>query len=155
MSDYTDAFAALLAEIPQGAIPATPGDDDFGADLACTDDLTEDFLELEGTDERIVREAVIRRLTTPRGSLADDLDYGVDLRGYLNRGLSPAGLRELEGVVLGELLRDDRIDDATASATLDGSTLRVEVSGSTARGPFALTLALTDSETLLEEMTRP
>lgn len=146
------ALDALTAQTERVTEPAT-ADLGFGSDLACADDLDESFAELPGDSAQLVSEAVCRRLTTPRGSLLDDPDYGIDLRSYVNRGGTDAELNELRGIVTSEVSKDDRIETVSVVVTRAGTALDVAISGETAAGPFDLTLGVTDSGALIQEIT--
>lgn len=137
---------------PIGETPA--GDLGFGSDLWCTDDITPDALELPGDDSRIVAQAAYRRLITPRGALIGEDDYGIDVTSYLHRGMNPQTQRELEGVIKGELLKDDRIDPSLSVVVAypNPSRIDITITGQTAIGPFDLVLALTDAGLLLTEI---
>lgn len=129
----------------------------YGADLACTDDLTETMDEVHPLSTRALAEALYRRLDCPRGGLPDDPDYGIDLRSYLNRGVTTRELRDLAGKIRTELEKDDRVERAfvTLTPAPDGSSFRVEIAVTPidARvGGFTLTAALVDGALLLEEI---
>lgn len=127
----------------------------YGTDLSCVTDLAEDLAEVDATSNTAIAQALIRRLITPRGSLPDDPDYGFDLRGLLNRGVTLAELRAVTGQARSELRKDDRVSDAKVSAafTLANSTLSVTVEVTPAdvdRDVFSFTFALTDSSVAIE-----
>jgi phage baseplate assembly protein W len=152
--------AAILSKIAEYvsntsriADPPT-GDLGYGSDLSCTDDLSEDWSELDGSDVRLVAEAALRRLTTARGTLLDDPDYGLDLRSFLHRGQTPADLLAMRGAVRSELLKDDRIDDGALTVELirSGVEIQISISVTASEAPFALTLAVTDSGALVGEI---
>ena len=115
---------------------------DFGTDIATPDasDLDPYFTEVSGW--RGLGQALARRLTTPRGSLLDDLSYGYDLRSRLNDSLSTADLAALGAVVKRELEGDERVETASVAVTLTNGALRVAARITTAAGPFRLVLAV-------------
>lgn len=135
-------------------VESPTGDLGFGADLSCADDLAEDWSELPGSDVRLVAESVYRRLTTARGTLLDDPDYGLDLRSYLHRGQTQAELLAMRGAIRSEVLKDDRVDDANLTVELirSGVELVITIAGTASEAPFALTLAVSDGGTLLQEI---
>lgn len=152
-----DAIAAEIALLTREvAVPAAPFG--YGTDASCTRDLEEGMPEVSG--QTALAEALARRLDCPRGGLPDDGDYGIDLRSYLNRGLTVSEVRGLAGSIRSELTKDDRVDtvSVTVTPTPTGESLRVSLRivprDSTLGGPFTLTLALTDGGALVEEMTR-
>lgn len=151
---FAEAIAADIATLER-VVEAPTGDLGYGTDLSCVDDLTEDMAEIDPSTARGIGEAAIRRLTTPRGGLVDDPDYGLDLRGYCNHGVTSEELRTLASRASAELLKDDRIDSATVTlSTNTASTdLRVTVTITPADpnvATFALVFAVTDSAVLIE-----
>lgn len=153
-----DAIAASLAELePDVDTPVEPFG--YGADLWCDSDLREDMAMVDGSSTLALAQALVRRLDCPRGALPDDPDYGIDLKSFCNRGLTADAIRALAGQVRAELEKDDRVDRAsvTLRPSSTGSELRVEVvvTPIDARlGRFALTLAVTSAEMLVEEIRR-
>jgi len=125
---------------------------DFGTDLSCTDDLDETMKEISGQD--VLAQAIYRRLTTPRGQLIDDPDYGIDVRSFLSRGVDAGKLREIEGTIRQEVLKDERVANVTAKATIDYKTYSITVSliVTTGDGPFRLVFSITaDTVEFLKE----
>ncbi|AKF06084.1 GPW/gp25 family protein [Sandaracinus amylolyticus] len=157
MSDLVrDAIAAELAllerELPTPAAPFG-----YGADLSCASDLTPTMESVDPFSTRAIAEAAARRLDTPRGSLVDDPDYGLDLRSYLNRGTTAADINTLADRVRTEVAKDDRIARVRVVVTpsADGSELRVALQIQPVdanAGPFSLTLAVTSAGVLIEEL---
>lgn len=153
MSDVVrDAIAAALAEVEREYLPpaTSPG---YGTDISCVEDLRADVGDVEGV--RVLGESLARLVQTPRGSLADAPDRGIDLRGYLGRGTTLEQLRAIEGAVRAEWRRDDRVDEIdlrlvydSASKTITGRARVVASSGES----FDLVMRLTDSEVLVEAM---
>lgn len=115
---------------------------DFGNDISVFPDLDPSFALKTGA--HVIGEAVARRLVTPRGGLIYDLNYGFNLRDFLNASLSTAQLRGLEGSVEIECGKDERVLDATATVTLNTQTQKLDVSVvlTTSAGPFTLLLAV-------------
>lgn len=131
----------------------------YGSDLSCAEDLTETMEELAGDNVLVLGQALLRRLDTPRGSLVDDQDLGLDVRGYLNSGTTDRELRALEGAIGIEWRKDDRVRvaDVTAALADDGSemTIRGRVTpADPTKAPFTITLAATDLGVLLKELGR-
>lgn len=133
----------------------------FGYDLHCDNDLRADMLEIDGVANPtlLLAQAIRRRLDCPRGGLPDDLDYGIDLRAYLNRGTPAQEIRVLAGRIRTELAKDDRIDRVTVTVTPSptGTTLGVGlrvVPQDPQLGGFELILAVTSAEVLINELRR-
>lgn len=127
-----------------GDIDSQPADAgaELGVDLVALPDLDPAFPLQAGFAN--LGEALARRLMTPRGGLEYDLDYGTDIRGRLNDSLTNDELADLQGSVEAEVLKDPRVLDVDVRATFIASafTLRLEIRGATAAGPFALVLAV-------------
>lgn len=104
-------------------------------------DLDPYFRVISGTTA--VAQAVARRFLTPAGSLPWDQDAGMDLRDLLLEGLDRAQLPAIASMVRAEALKDERVDTATADASLSASgVLSITLSCTTADGPFELVLAV-------------
>lgn len=146
-------IAALTREV---ATPVAPFG--YGADISCARDLEEDMPEVSG--QLVLAQALVRRIDCPRGGLPDDGDYGIDLRSYLNRGITTTEQRSIAGAIRSELSKDDRVDTVavTVTPTPTGESIRVSIQvvprDPALGGPFTLTLAVTDGGALVEEMTR-
>lgn len=153
-----DAIAEELALLTREvATPVAPFG--YGADISCTTDLEESMPDVDDP-KTILAQALVRRLDCPRGALPDDPDYGIDLRSALNRGLTQAEVRSIEGSIRSELTKDDRVDTVGVTVTPSPTgeslaiALQVRPRDATVGGPFALVLALTDGGLLVEEMRR-
>lgn len=151
----SNALATYLAEIDRVTdTPVSPFG--YGTDLSCTSDLAVDFGDVDPFSTRAIAEALVRRLDCPRGQLPDDPDYGIDLKGALNKAATRQSLLALSGQIGSELEKDDRVHSATAVVTLssDGRTLTVNlrIAPITSDGTFTMTLAVTSAEVLMQEL---
>jgi hypothetical protein len=124
---------------------------DLGSDFAGILDIDATLTWVSGW--RNLGNALARRLTTPNGGLFYDPDYGFDLRSLLN-----AAVRDttwIEARIVKEVLKDKRVQRATASIVFDGDTLTVHI-GITPKGDsnpnFSLVMNVTqlNVETLLQ-----
>ena len=115
---------------------------DYGNDTECGEDLT--YARAEVTGETMMAQAILRRLTTPRGTLISYPDYGYDLRQFL-KGPTPAATI-VNGNVENEVLKDERVADVTVETSFNEALERLEVSvvGFGAEGPFDLTIGISD-----------
>lgn len=153
-----DAIAAGLASLERvQSPPSAPFG--YGSDLSCAADLSEDMEEVDPNSTLALGQAIARRLDCPRGKLPDDPDYGMDLRGYCNRGVTTSEIRSLATRVRNEVEKDDRIAGVTVTVTPSstGSTLTVEIAVVPVDpriGNFGLTLAVTSAEVLIETIRR-
>lgn len=153
----TDFSFTLNAEPDITQAPAVVSDLGYGSDLSCGADLDVEMSEVDPFSTRALGQAIVRRLDCPRGGLPDDPSYGIDLRGYLNRGVTADDIRALASVIRSELSKDDRIDTVrvTVRPSATGDTLRIElfvVPIDPRIGGFSLTMLVTDAATLIEEI---
>ena len=72
-------------------------------------------------------EAITRRLTTPRGGLFYDPDYGVDLRRYLNEAATEEVQFEIARLAEEQAEEDPRVARATAQVSFEQSTRTLTV----------------------------
>lgn len=100
---------------------------DLGTDLDLSNDIGLRWKLVSG--RRNLANAVVRRLSTPRGSMFYDLNYGYDLRGSLSRGFTTVQLGALKGDISTEVEKDERVQKCvvgTVAATTT-NTLTVEL----------------------------
>lgn len=147
-----DAGLATLERVmdaPTGALG-------YGTDIACTDDLAEPMADVDPTSTTAIAQALLRRLDCPRGRLVDDADYGLDIRGYLNRGTTVAELNALAGAVRNEVEKDDRVSSAIVqvAASLSSLSVRIRIVPADPNlDEFSLTLAVTSAAVVIQEIT--
>jgi len=158
-----DAIAAEVAKLTR-VVDAPTGPLGYGTDLSCAEDLTDSMEEVSGLDARVRGEAIVRRLTTPRSTLPDvrgtdlrDWNYGIDLRSYLNRGVTADEIRGLASNIRSEVTKDDRVSGVTVTVTPspNGSSLAIDLlvtPRDPSIGAFTLVLAVTSASVLLEEL---
>ena len=114
---------------------------DYGTDLSCVSDLDPTGAEISG--RVLLGQALSRRLTTPRGRLLEDANYGFDLRQFVDDDLAPVDLAQIRSSIEAECLKDERVLAATATVTLTNNVLIVSVNLQDAAGPFPLVLSVT------------
>ena len=120
---------------------------DFGLDWTCELDI--DPYGRTSTGLEVVREAAIRRLTTPLGSLLTDPLYGFDVATLLSSSGNQTTLVASAMVpIRQQLLRDERV----ITVRLDQGvfdpvqkTLRLAITATTSAGPFALIFQLSST----------
>ncbi len=85
-----------------------------------------------------------RRLQTPRGSLAWDLDCGYDVRALFRGSLSAGEIITAESAISSECEKDERVDSANTSITYvsRAQTLIISIAVTGADGPFDLILSV-------------
>lgn len=154
MGIVQDQIAAYTAALTRN-VAAPTGDLGYGSDLSCRDDVTADMAELPGDSPEAIAQANYRRLITPRGSLPDDPDYGLDIQGYLSVGMTAKEIAEIPGEIQLELAKDDRNVESSLAVTLTqgaAGSFKIAIAGETANGPFSLTFAVVDGTAALESI---
>lgn len=129
---------------------------DFGVDIDCASDIGATLSVASGY--RNLGNALARRYMTPRGDLFYDQDYGLDLREWINEGLTDSGISELVDLIEAEARKDDRVLDLSADVTFDRSTskLTVAMDIETAEGPYRMILGVDEvTVQLLNEGLEP
>lgn len=110
-----------------------------GSDTPVFPDLEPSGAAIGG--RRLLADHLMRRLTTPRGSIPMLPDYGIDVRDFLSAKMSPDELYSLRSMVENELKEDERISDASVLATFDRQTetITLECTVEAGSGPFVFT----------------
>jgi hypothetical protein len=78
-----------------------------------------------------VMHAILRRLITERGTLSWAPSVGFDVRGLLNEAISSssnAPLLAIQNYVRAECIADERVEDATVTASVNRSTAALTLS---------------------------
>jgi phage baseplate assembly protein W len=140
-STYDWLLVEPVASTGATATPNTAAGDVVGLDIACINDI-DSSLSLCYDANTLLLQSIARRLITPRGSLCYNPDYGFDLRGYLNAGLTTRQVASLEGEIQAECEKDERVSsaDVTVRATAAAMTMAVKIELETVYGNTALTL---------------
>ena len=116
----------------------------FGSDCSTFPDL--DGAYAVRTGPHIVAEAVARRYITPRGGLFYDLNYGHDLRQYLNAVLTPGLAGRISSQCEAEAGKDERVLGAQVTVTQPTGqqlvTLGVHTVLTISSGPFAFVMTV-------------
>lgn len=107
---------------------------DFGTDYSTYPDLDLSFAPITG--QRVLAEAVMRRLETDRGTLVYAPDYGIGIRSWLNESVTPARLTQLQALVTDDCRADERIGsvDVTFVWIASSGTLKVTIAITPADG---------------------
>ena len=113
---------------------------DYGSDLSCLADLIPSMAETSG--QRMLAEAYVRRLSTPRGQLYRYPNYGYDLRGLIKRESLIPG--DVERDIEAELLKDERTKSVAADVTFAKASeeLSIDIVVDSDEGPFELVLGI-------------
>jgi len=133
------------------ATPGLPDRDGFGIDLDCAEDLTPDMRLVTGP--RLLAQALVRRLNTPRSGLIDDPNYGFDLRSLLSKGQTVAQRATIPGLVQAEVLKDERVASAEIQIlTFTPIAMVLTIRVGTATGPFRMTVDVNAAAVVLREV---
>ncbi len=121
------------------AIVATP----YGRDTSATDRIRPGRIVTGGV---LLGEALYRRYTTQRGTLLDDLNYGLPIAQWLNAAFTPDLLASIPGQIRNEGLKDRRIDSIDVTvAKVNAREIDITIEGFGAQGEtFALVLHVDD-----------
>lgn len=112
----------------------------YGHDLFCVTDLDPGMIEVDG--RVCLAQAIARRLMTPRGTLIDDANYGYDLTAFLNDDVDASTINRMQGQIVAECMKDERVVGATATVVYTAQQLIVTISLTDGVGPFPLVLAV-------------
>ena len=117
---------------------------DYGTDVACVADFSGEFREVSG--QRLIAEALARRLITPRGMDLDDPDYGTDLRAHVGLEYTARNAARLVSDAQAECAKDERVEAAVVSVeswTMATRSLALQIDVTTIVGEsFRLTVAV-------------
>lgn len=116
---------------------------DYGTDLACVSDFTDECGQVAG--QRLLAEALVRRLSTPRGMVIDDPDYGTDLRQYLGLEYTARTAAKLVADARSECLKDERVFLCTpfvSDYSLATRTITLVVAVESSDDAFSLTMVV-------------
>jgi phage baseplate assembly protein W len=123
-----------------------------------TIDISSPFFARLENDQRILAQAVYRRLNTKKGSLWTDPTYGISVQDYVLAGLTTDALARIPAEVQAELEQDERIGSAAVTATRTRTEaggyaleLTITITPKTS-GTFSLVLAV--SELSVQILTR-
>jgi hypothetical protein len=141
MDEVRISIAAGVALLTERVATTPPEPYGYGRDLVCVADLTTTLEETNpGTVESLAQD-LYHRVTTERGTLVDDPDFGLDVRSFLSAGLTPQQLTLISHQVQLECLKDDRC----ASVEVDVLTGRP--------GALDITIAVTPQDPALAAFT--
>lgn len=129
----------------------------WGVDLVCITDLDPALAVTDPESTATLAQAAFHRISTRRGTLPDDPDFGIDVLAFLHAPKTPQDLLAVGGQVSTELQKDDRFSDVLATATYAAPTQTLTLSiRITPADPdlntFTLIMAVTEGATLLKEI---
>lgn len=122
---------------------------DFGRDLRTVVDANGNVDitpgMLESTGRAVLAERLVRRQTTPLGSVQGAPNDCFDIRDWMSKEFDPKTISQLRGTIRQELLKDVGCLEVEVTMTYDQAvkklTIREQVTSSD--GPFLLTIAVT------------
>jgi phage baseplate assembly protein W len=117
--------------------------DPLGTDISATTGLAPSFELVTG--QRLLGEALHRRLTTQRGTLFYAPNYGTDVREALLARLDETRLAVWRSRIEAECRKDARVMNARATLAFDLGAerrLTIAIEVETAEGPFRLAVAV-------------
>lgn len=120
-------------------------------DIDCIDDLTPDMSTVTGSNA--IKQAIARRIITPRGGLWYSSGYGFDVRRLLNAAMSNASVWKIKNAIYAQAIAEERVKRATVQVEWHSrtSSLRVFLSLVTDLGPVSMTMTIDQlSVSLLE-----
>lgn len=115
---------------------------DFGDDIGGVLDVDDNLSVVGGSTA--LAQAALRRLSTNRGSLFYDSEYGYSLSARVNDTVDERSIFETTAGVRAELERDERVLTADVTVTSSGEALAVVAVLETIEGPFRLVLRATE-----------
>jgi hypothetical protein len=126
------------SQIPYGSCLATMPDANGNLDL--TPDMQ------MATGRVVLAQSLIRRQTTPRGSVITSPNDCIDIRQLLSKEMTQTSLQALASLIKTELIKDQRVTSVSVQISVDalGNATITENIG-TAQGPFSLTLGISAS----------
>ncbi len=121
---------------------------DYGTELDMGNEGELDVAANGGTVSGVplLAQAARIRLSTPRGSVLDAPDDGIDVTDWLSKAMGAGEIASLEGTIELELLKDERFFSVKAtvdaSTLLSDGTLTITLEIVSGLGPFTLTLGV-------------
>jgi hypothetical protein len=112
----------------------------FGTDLYGVFDI--DPMGATVSGRLLLSQALVRRITTPRGRLLDDPNYGYDVAGELSDDVTDADIATIAATMDAEFLKDERIVSSSTTTTFVNGVLNTTTTLQDGTGPFSLVLAI-------------
>lgn len=97
----------------------------YGRDLVCISDLTPTLEETDPLSYASLAQDLYHRITTTRGTIVDDPDFGDNVEDYLSAAIDAASLTLIGGRLASECRKDDRVDTIDVEVTGDTRELNV------------------------------
>jgi hypothetical protein len=96
------------------------------------------------TGRALLSQSLLCRLSTPRGSVIDCPNDGLDLRDLLSSGQTNGNLLAIAGSIQNEVLKDQRVSTATVNCSYvpQTATMTATIAIQSSYGPFTLVLSV-------------
>lgn len=145
-SALTDGMGPVLTSAGSVFVPlivttvTESGPTDVGDDIECVRDLGTTLSLAVGVHN--LGNALARRLTTPRGGLFYEPDYGIDVRNFLKAGFTESSVKSVGSAIAEEVRKDPRVQGATVKVATNNAdaSMRITIGVEIAAGPFDLVL---------------
>jgi hypothetical protein len=111
----------------------------LGSDISGVDDL--DFALSVVSGRLALAQSILRRITSPRGSLLGSPAYGYSMFDTIGSSV-PASV--VEQRVLEQVLAEQEVEDARVTASLVNGVLTVTIAVVDGDGPFTLTVSASE-----------
>lgn len=137
--DFSDAGLSYSSDV----LTALTGGD-TGTDISVLASQNGSWPERGGSP--MVAEQLLRRITTPRGTLDFSPNDGIDVRDLVRDDMDQSGVFQAQQMVENEILKDERVEEVTVhgSFATDTQALTLSISVQRSADTFKLVLAVTD-----------
>ena len=158
MTDPVRTFiAAELAKLQR--LATTPLTTAYGIDLVCVSDLDPRGAETRDDTIESLAQDLFHRVTTARGGIVDDPDFGEDVLSYASKALEARDYASIAGRLASECRKDDRVAAVLVEVDQPGGpgSLRVVISVTPEDSnlvAFKLVIPVVDGEALLEAILK-
>lgn len=115
---------------------------DYGTDISLLFDM--DPMGMLVTGRTLLTQALIRRISTPRGRLLSNANYGYDVVGEVNDDIDPTSVPTIASNMDQEFMKDERVVSSTTTATLTNGVLYTSTTIVDGDGPFSLVLSISN-----------
>lgn len=141
----------MTAPYPYPTPPASPWGIDFWIGLAPGANVNAGNTALDAdpsmrttTGRGLLVQSLLCRQTTPRGSVIDCPNDCIDLRDYVSAGMTATQIVALYGTIQTELLKDQRVVQATVTGEYSFVTAELTINEAiqSSYGPFSLVLVV-------------
>lgn len=109
----------------------------------------------------LLAEAIIRRISTARGTLIDTKipttvgNYGIDIQDTVDADMTPEDIGQLSASIDAQIRQEERVIRSTTAAVLAGDVLLVPIQLVDGAGPFRLTLSVSTLNGNLQVLSTP